>query len=94
MHLADAAHAVAASIAVVTLVGWIWGRPLLASWGPSFVPMKPITALAVLALAAALTRRLPLSQGARGGLCGLAVLLGLSSLLQDLAGIDLRLPFL
>ncbi len=43
--IAQACAALAAGLGIVALLGWIWGLPLLASFGADWIPMPPSTAL-------------------------------------------------
>src|SRR5882672_5085823 len=49
----------AALVALVTLVGWLAGFPLVTTWG-GLATMKPVTALAALLIASAILPQLPL----------------------------------
>jgi PAS domain S-box-containing protein len=80
----------AALVALVTLVGWLAGFPLVTTWG-GLATMKPVTALAALLIASAILPQLPLGPAWRIAFGVIAALLGASSLIQDLGGLDFRL---
>jgi len=88
--IASAASAGAGLVGLVTLVGWLAGFPLIANWGPVLI-MKPVTALAVLLIAAAILPQLRLTPPWRTALGVVAALLGTCSLIQEFGGFDLRL---
>jgi PAS domain S-box-containing protein len=89
--LIDASLVIAGLISCVALVGWLAGFPLLTNWGPDFVTMKPVTALAILLIASAILPQLPLAPRWRIALGVIAALLGASNLVQELGGLDLGL---
>lgn len=74
-----------AGIGALSLIGWLGGWPWLTSWGPHFVKQKPVTALCLIAIGAALAVRNVRRQ------CVLAAaVLGIAvfSMLQDIKGVD------
>ncbi len=91
ISLVYASLAVAGLITCGALVGWLAGLPLLTSWGPDFVTMKPVTALAILLIALALLPQFQRATGWRIASGVIAALLGGSSLIQEFVGLDLGL---
>ncbi|MBI5419354.1 MAG: response regulator [Deltaproteobacteria bacterium] len=73
----------AALLALVALLGWILGLPLLASIHPRYIPMAPSTAVSFLLLGAILSiqSRGPLRDSARWLTAGLSALVSASGLI-------------
>jgi PAS domain S-box-containing protein len=86
-----ASLAVAGLISCGVLVGWWAGLPLLTSWGPGFVTMKPVTALAFLFITCAMLPRLAPAPRWRIAIGVIAALLGASSLIQEYGSLNLGL---
>ncbi len=90
---ASAASGGAGLLGFITLVGWLAGLLPETNWGPDLT-MKPVTALAVILIAAAVLPQLPLGPPWRIAFGAIAALLGASSLIQEFGGFDLRLESL
>jgi PAS domain S-box-containing protein len=75
----------------VTLVGWLADLPLMTTWGPGLAAMKPVTALAILLIAVANLRQLPLAPPWRIAFAVIGALLGASSVILELGGFDPQL---
>jgi PAS domain S-box-containing protein len=88
--IAYAGSGAAALVGLVTLVGWLAGLRLETNWGPALM-MKPVTALAIVLIAAATFPQLWLAPPWRIAIAVIAALLGASSLIQEFSGLDFRL---
>jgi PAS domain S-box-containing protein len=86
-----ASLAVAGLISCGALVGWWAGLPLLTSWGPDFVTMKPVSVVAILLIAFAILPQFQLAPRWRIAIGVIAALLGASSLIQEYGRLDLGL---
>jgi hypothetical protein len=87
--LIDANLAAAGVISCGALVGWLADLPLLTNWGPDFVTMKPVTALALLLVALCLSPLLSVAKRWRVAIGVIVAILGASSLIHELGGLDL-----
>src|SRR6266852_2319445 len=77
----------AVTIAAAALIGWWAGLPLLSSWGPGFVTVKPVTAVCLVALGLALVH--PGKNSRFAFAVGLAVAaLAVLDLVEDVFGVD------
>jgi PAS domain S-box-containing protein len=89
--LINANLAIAGLISCGALVGWLADLPLLTNWRPGFIAMMPVTAVAVLLIALGLLPQLAVAPRSRIAIGVIVTLLGASSLIQELGGLDLRL---
>jgi PAS domain S-box-containing protein len=89
--IARAGSVTAGLVGVVMLVGWLTGHSVITNWRPDLAAIKPVTALAILLIASAVVPPLPLAPRWRTAMSVVAALLGASSLIQELGGVDLRI---